>query len=230
MNNSRIIHNKGNSARLHCNIASAKEYLFFILDAAEFILTRIEKFKEIELTPCSVALDDIVICGERLFYFVAKDKYFSVNFPLNINEKKGAIHLKDIELNLSSISHIRGALDDLFSGFLKGYRTLEESNTYSSSVLSLKEIRFVEQILSSESGYVRYDYDKGNENGRFHPLNHLDFNYNRGTFKIGLYQRLSPYEFINLFGCIPQKECSFLERILHPMSFRNFIRKIRALL
>lgn len=66
-------------------------------------------------------------------------------------------------MGLSSISHIRGALDELFQGFLKGKRTLEESNNISSSVLVVNELRFVEYVLSNEFGYVRYDYDKSNE-------------------------------------------------------------------
>lgn len=229
MANCKVIQNRGNRARLHCNIASAKEYLLFILDVAEFILSSNNEFKEIELSPCSIHLEDIVICNERLFCFVTKNKYFSVNFPININEKQVTIHFRDIQLGLYSISNIRGALDELFQGFLKGHRTLEESNDISSGALVVDELRFVEHILSNEFGYVRYDYDKNNENGRFHPLNHLDFNYNKGTFKIGLYRRLTPYEFISVFGCIPQKECSFLERFLHPKSIINFVRKIRSL-
>lgn len=229
MANCKVIQNRGNRARLHCNIASAKEYLLFILDVAEFILSSNNEFKEIELSPCSIHLEDIVICNERLFCFVTKNKYFSVNFPININEKQVTIHFRDIQLGLYSISNIRGALDELFQGFLKGNRTLEESNDISSGALVVDELRFVEHILSNEFGYVRYDYDKNNENGRFHPLNHLDFNYNKGTFKIGLYRRLTPYGFISVFGCIPQKECSFLERFLHPKSIINFVRKIRSL-
>lgn len=229
MANCKVIQNRGNRARLHCNIASAKEYLLFILDVAEFIHSSNNEFKEIELSPCSIHLEDIVICNERLFCFVTKNKYFSVNFPININEKQVTIHFRDIQLGLYSISNIRGALDELFQGFLKGNRTLEESNDISSGALVVDELRFVEHILSNEFGYVRYDYDKNNENGRFHPLNHLDFNYNKGTFKIGLYRRLTPYEFISVFGCIPQKECSFLERFLHPKSIINFVRKIRSL-
>lgn len=229
MANCKVIQNRGNRARLHCNIASAKEYLLFILDVAEFILSSNNEFKEIELSPCSIHLEDIVICNERFFCFVTKNKYFSVNFPININEKQVTIHFRDIQLGLYSISNIRGALDELFQGFLKGNRTLEESNDISSGALVVDELRFVEHILSNEFGYVRYDYDKNNENGRFHPLNHLDFNYNKGTFKIGLYRRVTPYEFISVFGCIPQKECSFLERFLHPKSIINFVRKIRSL-
>lgn len=229
MANCKVIQNRGNRARLHCNIASAKEYLLFILDVAEFILSSNNEFKEIDLSPCSIHLEDIVICNERIFCFVTKNKYFSVNFPININEKQVTIHFRDIQLGLYSISNIRGALDELFQGFLKGNRTLEESNDISSGALVVDELRFVEHILSNEFGYVRYDYDKNNENGRFHPLNHLDFNYNKGTFKIGLYRRLTPYEFISVFGCIPQKECSFLERFLHPKSIINFVRKIRSL-
>lgn len=88
MANCKVIQNRGNRARLHCNIASAKEYLLFILDVAEFILSSNNEFKEIELSPCSIHLEDIVICNERLFCFVTKNKYFSVNFPININEKQ----------------------------------------------------------------------------------------------------------------------------------------------
>lgn len=160
MANCKVIQNRGNRARLHCNIASAKEYLLFILDVAEFILSSNNEFKEIELSPCSIHLEDIVICNERLFCFVTKNKYFSVNFPININEKQVTIHFRDIQLGLYSISNIRGALDELFQGFLKGNRTLEESNDISSGALVVDELRFVEHILSNEFGYVRYDYDK----------------------------------------------------------------------
>ncbi len=42
-------------------------------------------------------------------------------------------------------------------------------------------------LLSFDSGYIRYDYDPANSNGKVHPLYHLDVNYNdNATYKIGL--------------------------------------------
>lgn len=215
MSKCRKIQNKGNCARLHCNISSAQEYLLFVLDVSEFILSNIMNFSDVKLNSGNIKLEDVVLCNQRLFCFVSKDKYFSINYPMEVNETASLIHFRDCKLDLSSISHIKGALEDLFKGFQKKNITLEESNNKASSVLSNNELRCVEQILSAETGYVRYDYDEKNENGRYHPLNHLDLNYKIGTFKIGFYRRLTPYEFMTLLGCNQKDECAFIEYLFH---------------
>lgn len=215
MSKCRKINNKGNCARLHCNISSAKDYLQFILDVSEFILSNIANFSEVNLNSVNIKLEDVVLCNQRLFCFVSKDKYFSINFPMEVNNKTSLIHFRDSKINLMSISHVKGAINDLFIGFQKNCITLEESNNKSPSVLSNNELRFVEQILSAETGYVRYDYDEKNENGRYHPLNHIDLNYNIGTFKIGFYRRLTPYEFMTMLGCNQKDECAFIEYLFH---------------
>lgn len=231
MSKCRKIANKGNCARLSCNISSVKDFLIFILDVSEFILSNINNFKEEELTSSNIKLEDVALCNQRIFCFVSKDKYFSVNYPIKINEKALKIHLRDCNLTLSAISKIKGILDNLFDGFNKKGITLEESNNNSLIILSKNELRFVEQVLSLESGYVRYDFDERNENGRFHPLNHLDLNYNVGTFKIGFYRRLTPYEFMTVLGCNINDECAFIEYLFHKQwrkdTFHRVIRYIR---
>lgn len=215
MSKCRKIANKGNCARLHCNISSAQEYLMFILDVSEFLLSNINNFSEVKLSSSNIKLEDVVLCNQRLFCFVSKDKYFSINYPFEINGGSSLVHFRDCKLDLSSISHIKSSIDELFTGFQHKRFTLEESNNNASSVLTTKELRFVEQILSAETGYVRYDYDEKNENGRYHPLNHLDLNYNIGTFKIGFYRRLSPYEFMSILGSNQKDECAFIEHLFH---------------
>lgn len=149
MSKCRKIHNKGNCASLHCNISSAQEYLTFILDVSEFILSNIANFSEVNLNSVNIKLEDVVLCNQRLFCFVSKDKYFSINFPMEVNNKTSLIHFRDCKIDLMSISHVKGAINDLFNGFQKYSITLEESNNKASSVLSNNELRFVEQILSA---------------------------------------------------------------------------------
>ena len=222
MSKCRIIANKGNCARLHCNISSAKEYVLFVLDVSEFILSNIMNFKEEELATSNINLEDVVLCNKRIFCFVSKDKYFSINYPMEVNENAIVIHLGNSKIDLRTISKIKGTIDDIFGGFKNKGVTLEESNNNSPSVLSKNELRFVEQVLSLEHGYVRYDYDEKNENGRFHPLNHLDLNYYTGKFKIGLYGRLTPYDFMTIFGCNEKEECAFIESIFRKLYIKTF--------
>lgn len=57
----------------------------------------------------------------------------------------------------------------------------------------------IKKLLVFESGYLRYDYDIQHEDGRLHPLNHLDINYSSdGTFKIGLIDSINSDEFIDI--------------------------------
>ena len=65
-----------------------------------------------------------------------------------------------------------------------------------------KEIDNIWRILFKlwymEDGYIRYDYDPVHENGRIHPLYHLDVNYSSNlTYKIGLKDALNMDAFQN---------------------------------
>lgn len=56
--------------------------------------------------------------------------------------------------------------------------------------------KLVVKLWYMEEGYIRYDYDAVHENGKMHPLYHLDVNYSSGaSYKIGLYHELQIEEF-----------------------------------
>ena len=58
---------------------------------------------------------------------------------------------------------------------------------------------FILALFMYDDGYIRYDYDKENENGKLHPLRHYDiFHASKSTFKIGLDHNINPEEFVDL--------------------------------
>lgn len=226
MNKGWVIQNKNNCARLNCRITNVVDYITLILDTSEYILTNMKSFVEKEIKDASIDVGDIVVYNKRLYCFISKNKFFTVFFPIQINTKKGMIHLGNTNLLLSSISRVRGAIPDLFKSFCLSSYTIEEVNNLSTYILSKNEIRFVERLISVEFGYVRYDYDNENKNGRIHPLNHLDLNFDNAHYKLGLYGRLSPYEFLMIFGRNNTEECCYFEKKYKPKWLNSIIRKL----
>ncbi len=63
-----------------------------------------------------------------------------------------------------------------------------------------------------EDGYIRYDYDLKNKNGKKHPLYHLDINYSSGvTYKVGLRHAVSDSEFQDILDV--KTDCAYLNFI-----------------
>ena len=66
-----------------------------------------------------------------------------------------------------------------------------------------------ENLLQSEYGYIRHDYDPRSANGKIHPEYHMDINYSKyATFKYGAERMLSNVEFEFTFD--KNKECLYL--------------------
>lgn len=228
MNNCKIIQNQKNCARLKCKIKSVEGYISLILDASEFILSNLSSFSEVVINKNNITLDCIVIFQDRLYCFINKNKYFTVNFPIHINEAQKTIHLGNAQLTLAAISRLKSSLEDLIKGLTNGNTTIEDVNSQLTPGLSQNELRFMERLLTVEFGYVRYDYDEDNHNGRIHPLNHLDFNFSKAKYKVGLYDRLSPYDFFMIFGRDDNQECMFLEKVFKFKWMNSVLRKISA--
>ena len=56
-------------------------------------------------------------------------------------------------------------------------------------------------LLSFEAGYLRFDIDELNANGKMHPREHLDINYSTGcTYKLGLPKALNYSELIDILN------------------------------
>lgn len=55
------------------------------------------------------------------------------------------------------------------------------------------------KLLSYDTGYLRYDYDEERANKFYHPLNHIDVNFDdRSSFKLGLSNRCTCEELISI--------------------------------
>lgn len=66
------------------------------------------------------------------------------------------------------------------------------------------------RLLSMELGYIRYDYDPERENGRLHPLYHVDINYStKGTYKLGMNKKMETAEFIDMLDT--KTDCRYVQ-------------------
>jgi hypothetical protein len=122
----------------------------------------------------------------RLFFY-AENYLFSVSFPFTVRIANNKIDeiasYSGREVDNRSISHIISVLEN--EKFKLNHSLLDfyiESND-----LDYEPFLLLEEILQFEPTYIRYDNDPENENGKLHPLHHLDINYSSyGTYKLGL--------------------------------------------
>lgn len=121
----------------------------------------------------------------RLFIYNEK-KYYSVSFPFAINTAENEIlsfnTYSGKELGSRMISEINCIINNkdfqLNKSLLDFY--IEPYD------IGFESIYLLEELLLIEPSYVRYDFDPINENGRLHPLFHLDIHYSQySTFKVG---------------------------------------------
>lgn len=147
---------------------------------------------------------------KRLF-FVIENKIFSFNFPFNVEvqeEKNNPIiydSITDLELNALNLTVLKSAFEETFYGNEnQGILDLDSELMQVIDSFDTKPNKDqVWQILKTlqmfESSYLRYDYDEVRENGKLHPLNHIDINYTSdGTFKIGINDTLDCNTFIDI--------------------------------
>jgi len=150
----------------------------------------------------------IVDTMSRLFFYKDK-KYFSVAFPLTVKTEGNLVTeintFSGKNLDFINISAIISILD---SDYFKNHPSLID---FPIEPLSIEAtgIYFLEEIIQYEPSYIRYDNDPANENGKFHPLDHLDVNYSQyGTYKLGLPKYITEKYFENLQNT--NTECSFV--------------------
>lgn len=133
----------------------------------------------------------IVIDDMNRFIYTSENKIFSIRSPFNI--KKDDDKLIFYTKNISEIDHFISS------------RIIELSNderfhspNWGEFIELLDELfidanriwPFIHELMLFEEGYLRYDHDPEHENGRMHPLYHLDIYYTTAsTFKIGTYHK-----------------------------------------
>lgn len=146
----------------------------------------------------------------RLFCFL-KDKYFSIVFPFAIEKVRGAdkeyiiydatwnqqINTRTVALMESMLQEIdfeSCTIDEIIE---KAYFDVAEEEYVENEISN--SFRLVLQLLSTEYGYIRYDYDEEHEKGDLHPLCHCDINYSaKATYKLGIKDQIEAGAFIDL--------------------------------
>ncbi|MEC0343718.1 hypothetical protein [Peribacillus frigoritolerans] len=209
---------------LICRRIKSKSHLIELLvEISSLIISNVQLGTD-EYGKCLLRTDN-----KRRIYFSIQDskeevyKYFSFNFPFNIIYEYGVFMLETVNGNVSIQSHHLAVIRALCSnegfdekhcryGFLLDFAQLVEK-TFSDLGLRFDAHETeINQILMEfilfEPGYIRFDYDKKNEDGRIHPLNHLDIFYSQSTtFKLGC-SLMDLNKFIDILE--PATECEYI--------------------
>lgn len=146
----------------------------------------------------------------RLFVFL-ENKYFSIKFPFKIKiEEEIKFYINNIELNSKILSAIRYAflnisnsIRDILYQIEKEYEQINKDE--------IEEI--IIAMLLLDDGYLRYDHDAKNENGKLHPLDHLDIFYTNNSVKLGLRGRLSQKNFVKIISKKYDECCYLIENL-----------------
>lgn len=193
-------------------IRHKKDIVLLILDTVNLLI--LGNFTQCIKGSVRIATDKM----SRIFYQLS-DKYYSIVFPFSIEHGEEGTYtvydsVLDVELNSRMVSLMKSILDKVdlentaidrileqiyYDGFEQDYSDKEVEDSW----------RITSRLYAMETGYIRYDYDSEHQDEDFHPLNHLDINYStKGTYKLGLRQRMQMEEFIDLLDI--RTECKFI--------------------
>ncbi|MDY4445876.1 hypothetical protein [Campylobacter sp.] len=183
-------------------IRNKNDCVSILLETVENFIYHNEAIKEIQN-------NTMLLENGRLFVFL-ENKYFSIKFPFQIKiEEKIKFYISNIELNSIILSAIRYAflnisnsIRDILSQIKEEYEQINKDE--------IEEI--IIAMLLLDDGYLRYDHDAKNENGKLHPLDHLDIFYTNNSVKLGLRDRLSQKNFVKIISK-KYDECCYLENL-----------------
>jgi hypothetical protein len=148
----------------------------------------------------------------RLFFF-QKEKYFSIFLPFTYREENGELffYYNSVEIDSTFSSALLSLLRYASGNVIAGLEDFEgEIDAVNEGLVNPGQLNLIyRSLLSEEFGYLRYDFDEKNENGKLHPLNHLDINYsNSATYKLGLENMLCEEDFIDVLNV--KTDCWYL--------------------
>lgn len=183
-------------------IRNKNDCVSILLETVENFIYHNEAIKEIQN-------NTMLLENGRLFVFL-ENKYFSIKFPFKIKiEEEIKFYINNIELNSKILSAIRYAflnisnsIRDILYQIEKEYEQINKDE--------IEEI--IIAMLLLDDGYLRYDHDAKNENGKLHPLDHLDIFYTNNSVKLGLRDRLSQKNFVKIISK-KYDECCYLENL-----------------
>lgn len=165
----------------------------------DIILLLLETLKWVNNTENEVSNEKgrIIIYIDKMsrIFYETDEKAFSLCFPFSLEEKEDhRIRVYDSLTDLEITNQMISLLISIFKQDSKLGESLENVMDFiieSAKDYEYKNIdeiwRLLFKLWYMEDGYIRYDYDPKQENGKKHPLYHLDVNYSSGTtYKIGL--------------------------------------------
>lgn len=156
----------------------------------------------------------------RLFCF-SDNKYFSMVFPfeIEITEGKDTIYkIYDSILDIEIDSRLNALMKRILGQIDFSHNTIDEiiekayfdvfGDEYTEDEVE-KCFNLILRLLSTELGYIRYDYDAEHEKGALHPLYHFDVNYSsKGTYKLGIDKKMKMEDFVDLLDI--KTECRYI--------------------
>lgn len=180
-------------------IREKKDILILLLNSLEYILLNIEEPKGIYENKMIVNISKM-----SRIVFIIENKMFSINFPFIVSEVENKkITIKTInsriEISQELILYLRMVID---AKILEKNCYLEKADILARSIKNIEKeeltLTILNDILLSESGYIRYDYDLKHQSA-IHPLHHYDVFYsNTSTFKLKLDKKISDNKFLDL--------------------------------
>lgn len=194
--------NRNNIVGALARIEQKSDYITMLMNVCDYILLNnplITVYRHY-----SPKLNDIIITSNRLYIFYSNAKYVSAVFPFNYSLTKNQFYYGPVDINRLTISHIRNIMDKIDEP--EGLKKIEDKcnsgvSPSDDEYVTDSDFDLAKKLLDIEPGYIRFDHDPKNENGRIHPLFHLDINYDSGaTYKIGLEDQISPSRFFELLN------------------------------
>ncbi|HDR7852017.1 hypothetical protein [Bacillus paranthracis] len=205
-------------SELASNPIRTKNHVIMLLLEAIPLLTYGEIEERTDANQIILRIDKM----KRLF-FVLDEKIFSFNFPFSVEivtEQPNPIiydSITNLEISGINLAILKSAFEEIF--FEKESQGVLDLETELLHIMDSFEMKpnkdqiweILKKLLVFESGYLRYDYDEIHENGKLHPLNHLDINYSSdSTFKIGISNKINSDTFIDILDI--NTNCYFLSK------------------
>lgn len=155
----------------------------------------------------------------RIFYLI-QGKIFSIQFPfcIDVSTDHGDItvyhNTTGIVINSRVLSFLISAFEDMKRkemNFENIFDIIMGSEVEEESFNSKQMWILISYLLKYDLGYIRYDIDPDHENGKMHPLNHLDVCLDTSaTYKIGLDRQITFDDFKSILNITT--ECWFINK------------------
>lgn len=144
----------------------------------------------------------------RLFFY-KESKYYSISFPFTIIcEGNNIIEISTYSGKTVDFVNISAMLSIINSEYYKNNPSIVDYSIEPFDI-EMAGIYLLEEFMHFEPSYIRFDIDPDNENGKLHPLHHLDLNFSQyGTFKLGLSNSITTDYFENIQNT--KTDCVFI--------------------